>query len=68
MIPIVQYIDPVRITTDAIEGVAFGANRPKPNEHCTYTFLRRVESFRCVYVNQLKGHIYLCRFERIGWK
>lgn len=68
MIAIREYIEPVRITMDAIEGVAFGSNRPKANEHCTYRFLSRVEIFRCVYVTPLKNEIYLCRFERIAWK
>lgn len=68
MIAIRDYIEPVKITMDAIEGVAFGSNKPKPNEHCTYRFLSRVETFRCVYVTPLKNEIYLCRFERIGWK
>jgi len=68
MMEVRHYITPMRITQDAIEGIAIGSNRPKPNELCTYRFLRRVVNFRCVYVCKLKGQKYICRFERVDWK
>lgn len=68
MIAVKEYIEPLRITTDAIEGFAVSKKRPYPNELCTYSFLKRVEVFRCVYVTLMNDGKYAIRFERANWK
>lgn len=68
MIPVTDYINPIKITLDAIEGVTEGVNTPCLNELCTYSFWKRVEVFRCVYVAKIAGDSYDCRFERANWK
>ena len=68
MMRVIDYLEPVRITNDAIEGFCEARNRPQPNELCTHAFPRRVIEFRCVYVNKLNRKKYWCRFERANWK
>jgi len=68
MIQVDSYIDIIKLTTDAIEGLAIAPNIPKRNELCTHKFSKRVEVFRCVYFDKVKRGKYWCRFERANWK
>lgn len=68
MIPVSNYINPSKITLDAIEGTTEGQNTPRLNELCSHRFWRRVEVFRCVYVAKMNDGRYAIRFERANWK
>lgn len=68
MIPISHYINPSKITLDAIEGIAEAQNTPHLNELCIHRFWKRVEVFRCVYVAKMNDGRYGIRFERANWK
>lgn len=68
MIPVSNYINPSKITLDAIEGTTESQNTPHLNELCSHRFWRRVEVFRCVYVAKMNDGRYAIRFERANWK
>lgn len=68
MIPVSNYINPSKITLDAIEGTTAGQNTPRLNELCIHRFWGRVEVFRCVYVAKMNDGRYAIRFERANWK
>lgn len=68
MIPVSNYINPTKITLDAIEGTTAGQNTPRLNELCSHRFWTRVEVFRCVYVALMNDGRYEIRFERANWK
>jgi hypothetical protein len=68
MITVSNYINPSKITLDAIEGTTESQNTPRLNELCIHRFGKRVEVFRCVYVVLMNDGRYQIRFERANWK